>query len=173
MTTLTADGPVRPAARRSLAPDRYERILGIGATLLFAAVVLALWRGRAEFWRVPAEVWVHLATIMVAVALTPVLLLGRRGARGHRVLGTIWVAAMIATAASSFFIRGIGNGGFSFIHLLSVWTLVQVPLLWWFARTHQVARHRSAVRGLVTGALLIAGFFTFPFGRMLGGWLFG
>jgi uncharacterized membrane protein len=29
------------------------------------------------------------------------------------------------------------------------------------------------VRGMVTGALLVAGFFTFPFGRMLGAWLFG
>ena len=36
------------------------------------------------------------------------------------------------------------------------------------ARTHKVALHRSSVRGMVTGALLIAGFFTFPFGRLLG-----
>ena len=28
------------------------------------------------------------------------------------------------------------------------------------------------VRGLVIGALLIAGFFTFPFNRLLGSWLF-
>jgi len=29
------------------------------------------------------------------------------------------------------------------------------------------------VRGLIIGALLIAGFFTFPFHRLLGHWLFG
>jgi uncharacterized membrane protein len=33
-------------------------------------------------------------------------------------------------------------------------------------------RHRRGVRAMVTGALLIAGFFTFPFDRLLGHWLF-
>ena len=46
-------------------------------------------------------------------------------------------------------------------------------LLWYAARTHKVALHRGSVRGMVTGALLIAGFFTFPFGRLLGRWLVG
>jgi len=50
---------------------------------------------------------------------------------------------------------------------------VLAPLIWWNARNHRVARHRTQVRGMVTGALLVAGFFTFPFGRMLGAWLFG
>lgn len=58
------------------------------------------------------------------------------------------------------------------IHILSVWTVIQVPIIWWTARNHKIARHRSAVRGMVFGALLIAGFFTFPFDRMLGRWLF-
>jgi uncharacterized membrane protein len=48
-----------------------------------------------------------------------------------------------------------------------------VILLVWYARRHQVARHRGAVRGMVMGALLVAGFFTFPFGRLMGRWLFG
>jgi uncharacterized membrane protein len=78
---------------------------------------------------------------------------------------------MIATAMLSF---GIRTGGrFSVIHLLSLFTLFQVPLIWWTARHHQIVRHRRAVRGMVTGALLIAGFFTFPFDRLLGHWLFG
>ena len=41
------------------------------------------------------------------------------------------------------------------------------------ARRHDIARHRKIVRGMVTGALLIAGFFTFPFHRLLGQWLLG
>ena len=59
------------------------------------------------------------------------------------------------------------------IHIISAVTLVLVPRLVWTARHHRVAQHRRAVRGLVTGALLIAGFFTFPFDRLLGHWLFG
>lgn len=159
--------------RKSLAPDLYERVLSGGAVILLVAILAALWRGQSQFGRVPATVWLHLGTITIAVALTPILLLGRRGTQAHRMLGTLWVLAMLATAASSFLIRQIADGGFSLIHILSAWTLIQVPILWWSARTHQVARHRGAVRGLVTGALLIAGFFTFPFDRMLGHWLFG
>ncbi len=159
--------------RRSLAPDLYERILSGGAIVLLLAVLAALWRGREQFDRVPGAVWLHLLTITLAVALTPVLLLGRRGTQRHRALGTIWVAAMLATALSSFFIREIAHGRPSLIHVLSAWTLFQVPLVWWTARTHRVERHRSAVRALVTGALLVAGLFTFPFDRLLGHWLFG
>ena len=141
--------------------------------ILLAAVAVALVKGRADWARVPWAVWPHLATIVVALALTPAMLLRRRGDARHRALGYVWIAAMLLTAASTWFIRDANDGGFSWIHLLSVWTLIQVPLLWWRARTHNVAAHRSGVRGIVTGALLIAGFFTFPFDRMLGHWLFG
>ena len=101
------------------------------------------------------------------------MLLRPRGTRSHRRLGWLWVAAMFLTALLSLFVRNANHGGFSFIHILSVWTLIQVPILAWSARTHNVKRHRGAVRGMVTGALLIAGFFTFPFDRLLGHWLFG
>ena len=171
MATL-APPPVKHRRPLSLAPDWYEKLLAAGSIVLLVAVAVALWKGRAGWARVPPVIWPHLLTIIVAVALTPVMLLRRRGDPRHRVLGFIWVAAMLATAASSFFIREIGDGGFSLIHLLSIWTLIQVPLLWWFARRHNVAAHRGSVRGLVTGALLIAGFFTFPFNRLLGHWLF-
>jgi uncharacterized membrane protein len=158
---------------RSLAPDTMERVLAIGSALLLAAVVAALIRGHAEWAKVPGSVWAHLATIMIALALTPTMLLRRRGDRPHRVLGTIWVIALIATALISFAIRLTNPGGFSFIHIISAWTLIQVPIIWWSARTHNIVRHRRSVRGMVIGALLVAGFFTFPFHRMLGQWLFG
>jgi uncharacterized membrane protein len=155
---------------RPIAADGFERFLSLGAGILLLCVVAALVRGWGEWGRIPAVVWAHLLTVIVALALTPVILLRRRGDRRHRVLGTVWVLAMIGTALVSLFVRTSGH--WSYIHLLSVWTLIQVPLIWWSARAHNVARHRTAVRGMVTGALLIAGFFTFPFGRLLGSWLF-
>ncbi|PTW48709.1 putative membrane protein [Sphingomonas faeni] len=136
-----------------------------------AAVLTALIRGRPHWPEVPTIVWFHLATILVALAFTPIMLLRKRGDRPHRALGTIWVVAMLATALASFGIR-TSTGGFGIIHLLSIFTLVQVPIIWWSARAHNLARHRTSVRGMVAGALLIAGVFTFPFGRMLGTWLF-
>ena len=162
-----------PGARaKPISADTLERGLAYAAMALLAAVVIALARGFGQWSHVPALVWAHLLTMMVALALTPVILLRRRGDRRHRTLGTIWVAAMIATAAISLFVHVSGPGRFSFIHILSVWVLIQVPVIWWSARTHNVAKHRGSVRGMVIGALLIAGFFTFPFDRLLGHWLF-
>ncbi len=154
------------------AADTYEKALAVGALLLLAAVLTAILRGQAQWVLVPGIVWAHILTILVALVLTPVILLSPRGDRRHRILGRIWAAAMLLTALLSFGIRE-ANGGLSFIHILSAWVVIQVPLLWYAARTHKVALHRGSVRGMVTGALLIAGFFTFPFGRLLGRWLFG
>ena len=66
---------------------------------LLAAIVVALFKGRADWARVPPIIWVHLLTITLAVALTPVMLLRRRGDGRHRVLGYVWVAAMLASSA--------------------------------------------------------------------------
>lgn len=169
MATITPAVGKKP---KSIAVDAYERVLSVGAIVMLGFVLVALAKGQARWAEIPWTLWVHLATMIVALALTPVILLRRRGDRPHRWLGRVWVAAMLLTALVSLAIRLSSHGGFSIIHLLSIWVLIQVPILWWSARQHNVARHRSGVRGMVTGALLIAGFFTFPFGRMLGQFLF-
>lgn len=158
---------------KTRAPDAYERLLALASLAMLVAILTAIAKGSGEWGTVPLLVWAHLATIAIALGLTPVMLLRRRGDETHRLLGWIWVTAMFLTALDTLFIRGINRGGFSWIHILSVWTMIQVPLIVWTARAHKVARHRSAVRGMVTGALLIAGFFTFLFDRLLGQWLLG
>ncbi len=166
-------GRARAVYAKSLAPDSYERFLALGAVVLLGCVLVALAKGMPAWGRVPLNVWAHLGTIMVALVLTPVMMLRRRGDALHRQLGWIWVSAMILTAAITFTVRNANNGGFSFIHILSAWVLIQVPLIAWSAHKHNIARHRFGARAMTTGALLIAGFFTFPFNRMLGHWLFG
>lgn len=161
------------ASRRvSLAVSRYDQLLAGGSLLMLLAVLAALVRGAPHWASVPALIWAHLFTIIVALALTPAMMLRPRGDRPHRALGTIWVAAMTLTAGLSLGITVARPGHWTAIHLLSVFTLVMAPMIWWTARTHQVARHQRSVRAMVTGALLIAGFFTFPFDRLLGHWLF-
>ena len=169
----TVAGDVAPQTKSILAPDRYDRFLAAAALVLLGFVAAALWRGRGEWGEVPIFVWAHIATIVFALCLTPVMLLRRRGDWLHRRLGWLWVTAMGLTALLTFWIRGLNGGSLSVIHILSAWTLIQVPVIVWAARGHNVARHRAAVRGMVTGALLIAGIFTFPFDRLLGHWLFG
>lgn len=171
----TAANPSAPGAaqrRKSIAPDLVERLLAIGALAMLAAVLAAIARGHDRWMEVPAIIWFHLITIVAALALTPFLLLQRRGTRLHRRLGWAWAAAMVATAIASFFIRR-HNGGFSWIHILSLVTLIGVPMIVYAARSHRVAAHRMGVRIAVSGALLIAGSFTFPFNRLLGRWLLG
>ena len=171
--TLAAGSAAASARQHPLAPGRLDKALAAGAAVMLAVVLTALLRGRADWADVPGIVWAHLATIVTALALTPVMLLRPRGDRAHRMLGWIWAAAMFLTALDSLFLRLINRGGFSIIHLLSLWTMLQVPLIVLRARQHDWQRHRRAVHGMVIGALLIAGFFTFPFGRLLGQWLLG
>ena len=168
-----AAGAPRRIGVSPYAPDRFEQVLAVGAMLMLAAVLLALVLGHAEWGTVPPVIWAHLATIIVALGLTPVMLLRPRGDKRHRMLGWTWASSMALTAALSLGIRLLNHGGFSLIHVLSVFTLIQVPVIVISARNHDIKRHRRSVRGMVTGALLIAGFFTFPFGRLMGTWLFG
>lgn len=156
----------------SFAPDTYEKMLAVAAGILLAVILAALAKGSAFWHAVPLVVWAHLATVLAALALTPVMLLRPRGDAAHRVLGTVWVAAMFATALESFLVRTSKQGHLSFIHIISAYVVIAAPLIWWTARTRRIRTHRRQVRGMVTGALLIAGFFTLPFGRLLGQWLF-
>lgn len=155
-----------------IVPDRFDQLLSLGALLLLGALTIAISKGRADWPQIPMSVWFHVATIAIALTLTPFMLLRQRGDKGHRQMGYIWLVAMFVTAAVSLDIRMINRGGFSYIHLLSVWTIFQCTVIFWSARKRDTAQHRSAVRGMVFGALLIAGFFTFPFDRLLGRWLF-
>ena len=157
----------------STAPDRLEKLLGWLALLMLGFIVAAVLRGMDEWRTIPATVWLHLATIALALVLTPVLLWRVRGTRRHRQLGYVWSAAMMVTAITSYFLRFTHPGQLGPIHILTLLTIVLVPVLVVSARRHDVYRHRRTVRGLIIGALLIAGFFTFPFDRLLGHWLFG
>ncbi|MBC7504669.1 MAG: DUF2306 domain-containing protein [Sandarakinorhabdus sp.] len=154
-------------------------LLAALSVVLAASALLAIARGRPHWGQVPPLVWLHLGSTLVATVLTPVMLLRRKGDGRHRKLGYVWVGAMLLTAVTSLFFSirapqgwGVFTGDFSFIHILSVLVLLQVPRIVIAARAHNRARHERGVRGIVIGALLIAGFFTFPLGRMLGSWLF-
>ena len=155
----------------SLKPDTYEKLLAAAAVVLFVVVSIALLRGHDAWEELRPLIWLHLASVMLPLVITPVQLLRRRGDGVHRMLGWIWALSLFGTALISFGIRDVNDGGFSFIHIFSIITILTVPMVVFAARHHRVARHRRAVRGLVTGALLTAGYFTLIPNRMLGGWL--
>ena len=157
-----------------------DRVLAAASAILAAAALAAIMRGRADWDAVPLLIWLHLSAILAATLLAPVMLLRRKGDRRHRRLGAVWLGAMLVAAGTSLLFRsntpggwGLFTGDVSPIHILSIFVIIQVPRIFVKARAHDVAGHERAVRAMVVGALLVAGFFTFPFDRMLGSWLLG
>jgi uncharacterized membrane protein len=98
---------------------------------------------------------------------------GVRARRG-RTFGWIWVCLMVSVAVSSFWIHQIRLlGPWSPIHLLSIFTLVILPLGVWMAHRHRVADHRRIMISIFSGALVIAGLFTLLPGRIMHTVVFG
>lgn len=117
---------------------------------------------------------VHAFAAMSAFALGIVQLAAPKGTLPHRLLGGIWVAIMFVVAVSSFFVHELKLWGpWSPIHLLSIFTLVMLPLGVWRAHTHRVQAHRWTMISLFFGALVIAGIFTLVPGRVMHAVVFG
>ena len=116
----------------------------------------------------------HAFAAMAAFVLGLVQFAAPKGTLPHRTLGWIWVALMTVVAASSFWIHQIRLvGPFSPIHLLSIFTLVVLPLAVWRAHTHRVADHRRMMIFIFAGALVVAGLFTLAPGRIMHRVIFG
>jgi len=116
----------------------------------------------------------HAFAAIAAFTLGVVQLTAPKGTIPHRLFGWLWAGLMLAVALSSFFIHTIRLWGpFSPIHLLSVFTLIMLPLAVLRARRHQVERHRRAMLGLFAGALVVAGTFTLLPGRIMHSVVFG
>jgi uncharacterized membrane protein len=114
---------------------------------------------------------VHLAGALLALPLGAYVLWRPKGTATHKALGRLWVAVMMVVAISSYWLRTL-SGGFSFIHLLSVLTIVALPLGIMQARRGNIPAHLRAMRGVYIG-LIVAGLFAMAPTRTLGGMLFG
>ena len=116
----------------------------------------------------------HAFAALAAFALGAVQLTAPKGTIPHRLFGWLWAGLMLTVVLSSFFIHEIRLWGpWSPIHLLSIFTLVMLPMAVWRARRHDVRRHQRAMVGLFAGALVIAGLFTFLPGRIMHAVVFG
>ena len=113
----------------------------------------------------------HLLFAILAFGIGAIQLISTKGTRAHRLLGYIWVVAMIIICVTSFSIKEVmpsGRfGGFSPIHFLSIFVLVQLTRGIYFAKTKDIKRHRQCMLYTYIGGLVIAGVFTFMPGRLL------
>lgn len=169
-------------------PDRalMKSILSVATTTIIITVVimaLSVFTGgfaaptsMARNEGITLPVAVHLATVIPALFLGPIVLWRKKGDGMHRLLGRIWAVLMLTTAIASAFIHspgaGIAGSGYSVLHIFTIWTLVNVPLAVWFARQGKIERHRSSMMGIYVG-LCIAGAFSFIPGRIVGNFVFG
>src|ERR1700753_17703 len=107
------------------------------------------------------QIPLHAFAALAAFVLGLVQFLAPKGTLPHRTIGWIWVALMMAVAVSSFWIHQIRLfGPFSPIHLLSIFTLVIVPIGVWRAHRHDVSGHSKTMVLTFAGARAIAGLFT-------------
>ena len=114
----------------------------------------------------PAIVQIHVAAALISLVLAVWQLSLRKGGQRHHLLGWVFVIAMAVTAISSFWIAGLRHGKFSPIHVLSIVTLVSLPIAVIARRQGNIARHKWTMIGLVSG-LVIAGTFTLLPGRIM------
>ena len=109
---------------------------------------------------------IHTLAALAALVVGAGVFLARKGTRLHRYAGRGWELLMLVTAVSTWWIRS--SGSFSWIHGLSVTSLVLLAAAVWFAITGNIGAHRKTVTNLYVGALVIAGAFTLLPQRLLG-----
>jgi uncharacterized membrane protein len=131
------------------------------------------WPDVSALMTVSPAIQIHLVAALTAFTVATLQIVGPKGTTFHRVVGWGWVIVMFTVAVSSFFIRTINQGTFSFIHILSGITLIALPLLILAARRKDIKAHRKQAYSLYIGALLIAGIFTFLPGRLMWQMVFG
>lgn len=116
----------------------------------------------------PLAVQIHVVTVVIAIALTPLMLWGPKGTTLHRVTGRTWVVAMAVTALSSLAISShFVPIHFGPIHILSVVVLSSLWMAISAARRGHIAKHRKIMRQLAFWSLLVTGAFTLIPGRMM------
>ena len=82
-------------------------------------------------------------------------------------MGYTYLALMTVTAVAAFFIRSVGQGSLTAIHLFIPLTFFGVISALWNARRGNIEGHRRAMLGLYFGGLIFAGALAFLPGRLM------
>ncbi len=151
-------------------------VLSLGLLALFVVAAgliglpqsIGLHRPRLDLLAAqPLKVQVHIGAALLAFCLGLVLFAAPKGTLPHRSLGWIWVTFMVVVAGSSLLMTGLNGDHYSWIHLLSGYTLLTLPLGVFAARRHRVVQHQRTMTAMFLGGMVIAGAFTFLPGRLM------
>jgi uncharacterized membrane protein len=116
-------------------------------------------------------VQIHFFFAISAFLIGALQLLSKKGTTQHKMLGRLWVAMMLIICLTSFGIKELMPSGifwgYSPIHLLSIFVLIQITLGVYFARIGNISWHKKCMTYTYIGGLVIAGAFTFYPGRLM------
>lgn len=125
------------------------------------------WRQNESYEDLRAVlIWMHFLAAILAITLGSINLASKKGTFRHRVIGWCWIVVMLAVTLPSFWIRELREGSFSWIHILTVVTLVSMMIAIVSIRRGNVKRHARAMIGTMVGALIAGAFALMP-GRLL------
>ena len=111
---------------------------------------------------------IHVYAALLAFVLGALVLWRRKGTTNHKRWGKVWVALMVITAFTSFFINEIRLlGPFSPIHLISLGTMISLYFAIKNARAGDIESHKRSMKTTFIGAMGIAGALAFAPGRLM------
>jgi uncharacterized membrane protein len=166
---------------------RRRAMVAATAAAILAGVLAPTWRGvlrvaaasdlhapsPAAFAALPLAIRLHIMGAVGALLLGAALMVVRKGRLFHRTAGWVWVGLVSLVAGSSLFITSLSPGRYSFLHLLTGWTMIVLPLGVFWAKRHEVARHRRLMMGLFYGGFVVNMFIAFIPGRTMWRLFFG
>lgn len=95
---------------------------------------------------------IHALAASFALIFGAVQLLRKKGTQSHKIIGRIWVACMYAVIFTSFGIQTL-NGGFSWLHGLSILTFFTVSIGIIAAIKGRIDSHKAFMTGSYFGIL--------------------
>lgn len=107
----------------------------------------------------------HAIAAGYVVVLGPANIFRRKRDRAHKIVGYTWVGAMYYLCVTSFWIQG--DGGFTWLHGLSVFTLLTVTLGLVSAIRRRIDSHRGNMVGAYIGTVIAFAFAALVPGRRI------
>ena len=111
-------------------------------------------------------IWFHTITALIAIGLGSVNLAREKGTAQHRLIGWCWLVLMTGVTLSSFRIQELNPGHFSWIHGLTVWTMICMAIALTAIKKGRVRVHAGFMIGTIAGAV-VAGLFALAPGRFI------
>ena len=75
-------------------------------------------------------IYAHSVFALLAIPLGLYIIITKKGTKSHKILGRIWVTALLIVSLTAIFIQTIKPGQYSLIHLLVPYTIGSLILFY-------------------------------------------